>query len=46
MGNRCLHELKTSNADEAAAQMDEDEPSASIEESDLGSSVLTLTEIL
>jgi hypothetical protein len=46
MGNRCLHELKTVKPDEVAQQMELDEPSQSIDEQDLGSSVLTLTEVL
>jgi hypothetical protein len=46
MGNRCLHELKTINADEVAEQMELDESNNTIEEEDLGNSVLTLSEVM
>jgi hypothetical protein len=46
MGNRCFHELKTVKADEVAEKMELDTPSRSIDELDLGSSVLTLTEVM
>jgi hypothetical protein len=46
MGNRCLHELKTINADEVAKKMELEESCSIIEEKDLGSSVLTLSEVM
>ena len=46
MGNRCLHELNTDSPAEVAKQMELDSFSNSIEEIDLGSSVLTLNEVM
>ena len=46
MNNRCLHELKTAKVVQVAEKMDMTEGSKSIEEIDLGESVLTLTEAL
>jgi hypothetical protein len=43
MNSRCLHELKTSAADQVAAKMDMTDGS-SIHLTDLGNSVLTLSE--
>ena len=47
MENRCLHELKTSGVAVVAEKMEaETSMSKSIEETELGQSVLTLTEVL
>jgi hypothetical protein len=45
MNNRCLHELKMSAAEEVAAKMDMTDGS-SIHLTDLGNSVLTLSEVV
>ena len=46
MYNRCLRELKTAGAEQVAEKMEMTEGSKSIAMTDLGESVLTLTEAL
>ena len=46
MNNRCLHELKTAGAEQAAKKIEMTDGSKSIGEIDLGESVLTMTEAL
>jgi hypothetical protein len=44
MNSRCMHELKMSGADQVAAKMDMTADGSSIHLTDLGKSVLTLSE--
>ena len=46
MNNRCLHELKTTLSETAAEKIEMTDGSKSIQETELGQSVLTLTEAL
>ena len=47
MGNRCMHELKTLKPAQVAERMDsENEADSSIQVTELGKSVLTLSEVL
>ena len=46
MNNRCLHELKTTGAEQAAEKIEMTDGTMSIGEIDLGESVLTLNEAL
>jgi len=46
MNKRCLHELKTTGAEQAAGKMEMTDTSKSIGDIDLGESVLTLIEAL